>query len=228
MSRIRSPNGLRDLQKRRLADILDLTRLSIGLRHSLAILLLLPLGALLTCAFRSLVGLQTFGTFTPSLLALSFVYSDWRNSALLLVTVLAVGFMSRSGLEKLKLLMVPRLSTILTLVVLCMVFGASALAHWGREMSDGTALVPLVVLTMLIERFHVSEQEDGIGFALTLLCQTLLVAACCYALLSSEALGRLLLTYPELHCVTLGALIWVGRYAGYRVTELWRFRDLVT
>ena len=32
--------------------------------------------------------------------------------------------------------------------------------------------------------------------------------------------------YPELHLFTVAALILLGRYTGYRLTELWRFRDL--
>ncbi len=39
-------------------------------------------------------------------------------------------------------------------------------------------------------------------------------------------MGRTLLFYPELHLFTVAALILVGRYTGYRLTELWRFRDL--
>jgi hypothetical protein len=38
--------------------------------------------------------------------------------------------------------------------------------------------------------------------------------------------GRMLLVHPELHCFTIAALILLGRYSGYRLTELWRFRDL--
>ena len=37
----------------------------------------------------------------------------------------------------------------------------------------------------------------------------------------------ILITYPELHLFTIAALIVLGRYTGYRLTELWRFRDIV-
>ena len=39
--------------------------------------------------------------------------------------------------------------------------------------------------------------------------------------------GALVLTYPEIHFFTIAAFIFLGRYAGYRLTELWRFSDLV-
>ena len=36
-----------------------------------------------------------------------------------------------------------------------------------------------------------------------------------------------MLTYPETHFFTIAVFVVLGRYAGYRLTELWRFRDLV-
>jgi hypothetical protein len=35
------------------------------------------------------------------------------------------------------------------------------------------------------------------------------------------------LVNPEAHFFTIALFILLGRYAGYRLTELWRFRDLV-
>ena len=53
------------------------------------------------------------------------------------------------------------------------------------------------------------------------------MALAIYLLLSSPSLGNLLFYYPELHFFTVVALILMGRYTGYRLTELVRFRDLV-
>ena len=40
-------------------------------------------------------------------------------------------------------------------------------------------------------------------------------------------MGDFVLVYPEAHFFTIAIFILLGRYAGYRLTELWRFRDLV-
>jgi hypothetical protein len=53
--------------------IFDLTRLPISMKKTLSLILLLPTGALITAFFRNLIGIRTFGTFTPTLLALSLV-----------------------------------------------------------------------------------------------------------------------------------------------------------
>ena len=64
-------------------------------------------------------------------------------------------------------------------------------------------------------------------FAAQLAVGTVLVAILCYAVLKWEEVGEFVLTYPEAHFFTIAAFILLGRYAGYRMTELWRFRDLV-
>jgi inner membrane protein involved in colicin E2 resistance len=85
----------------------------------------------------------------------------------------------------------------------------------------------MVILTMMIERFYLTSEEDGTRFALQLLAGTAVVAGCCYAVLRWDEVGDFLLTFPELHFFTIAALIMLGRYTGYRLTELWRFRDMV-
>jgi hypothetical protein len=129
-------------------------------------------------------------------------------------------------LDRLKLLLVPRLGIILTLVVMCMVFSISVLDYFELTPGAQTVLLPMVILTMLVERFYVTTEEDSLHFAVQLLIGTMAMAFVVYALLRWKTVGETLLIYPELHFFTVVALIFVGRYTGYRWTELWRFRDL--
>jgi transglutaminase-like putative cysteine protease len=209
-------------------QILNLKRMPVPMHTVLKILLLLPFAALITAVLRNVVGLQTFGTFSPALLAMSFIYADWRTGLMILVVVVSIGLFGRGFLERLRLLTVPRLSIILTMVILCVVFGVSTLYYFfGPTIGAETVLLPMVIITMLIERFHVSVEEDGMMFTLQLLAGTVLVAIFCFLVLGWERVGDFVLTYPETHFFTIAAFIVLGRYAGYRLTELWRFRDLV-
>jgi 7 transmembrane helices usually fused to an inactive transglutaminase/Transglutaminase-like superfamily len=208
-------------------QILDLTRLPFPMHKVVKLLLLLPFAALITAFVRNVVGVQTFGTFSPALLAMSFIYADWKLGLMILTIVVAVGLLGRTFLERLRLLTVPRLSIILTMVILCVVFGVSSLYYLLPSISADAVLLPMVILTMLIERFHVSVEEDGMIFTLQLTIGTVLVAILCYLVLAWEKIGEWVLTYPEAHFFTIAAFIVLGRYAGYRLTELWRFRDLV-
>jgi transglutaminase-like putative cysteine protease len=220
------PPGVLATGRRTIWEVLDLTRLPLEAHQVMSLILLIPLGALVTALFRTIIGLTTFGTFTPTLLALSFVYADWRTGLFIFAVVLVLGLASRSFLERLKLLVVPRLSVILTVVVLCLAFCISLLDYSHLTPTPQAVLLPLVILTMTIERFFINMEEDGVPTALRRFLLTLLVACCCYLVLRWNTVGYFLLAYPEIHFVTIAALILMGRYTGYRVTELWRFRDL--
>ncbi len=208
-------------------QILNLTRLPVPMHKVMKILLLLPFAALITTILRNVVGLGTFGTFSPALLAMSFIFADLKTGLAILAIVVSVGLVGRTLLERLRLLMVPRLSIILTMVILCVVFGISILYYMLEQPNLEFVLLPMVIMTMLIERFHVSAEEDGLMFTVQLAAGTLLVAVLCYLVLLNKNIGDLVLTYPEIHFFTIAAFIFLGRYAGYRLTELWRFSDLV-
>lgn len=226
-SALRLPSGLGAGRSKHnsLTALADLTRLPLEMHEVLSLILLLPLGGLVTAFFRTIVGIRTFGTFTPSLIALSFVFADWRTGVFVFALVLGVGLVSRSFLDRLKLLMVPRLSTVLTLVVLCIIFCVSLLDMLRLTPGAQAVLLPMVILTMTIERFYLTSEEDGTGFALQLLAGTVVVSLCCYFVLRWGSVGRFLFAFPEAHLVTIAVLILMGRYTGYRLSELLRFRD---
>ena len=198
-------SGTGRLGQRHPVEILDLTRLPLPMHEVLSLILLLPLGALVTSVFRTIIGIRTFGTFTPSLIALSFIFADWRTGVFVFALVVASGLLGRTVLDRLRLLLVPRLSVVLTLVVLCIVFSISLLDYWRYTPSTQAVLLPMVILTMTIERFYVTTEEDGPGFAVLLLLGTILVAFCCYLVLRWRAVGNLLLAFPEVHLFTVAA-----------------------
>jgi transglutaminase-like putative cysteine protease len=223
--RLPPSHGGAGARHRSLLGVLDLTRVPLEMHEVLSLILLLPLGGLITSLFRTIVGIRTYGTFTPTLIALSFVFADWRTGVFVFAVVIVLGLASRSLLERLKLLMVPRLSVVLTVVVLIVVFAVSLLDYLHLTPGAQAVLLPMVILTMTVERFYVTAEEDGGRFALQLLAGTMAVALCCYLALRWAAVGSLLFRFPELHLFTIAALILIGRYTGYRLTELWRFRD---
>jgi hypothetical protein len=206
--------------------IADLPSLPEPLRATIACLLVLPAGVLVTSIIRNMIGFQTFGTLTPSLLAISFLQADAATSMIIFGLVIVSGLGGRALLGRLKLLMGPRLGLVLTFVVLCLAGVIAVMHQRGFNLHAGSILLPLVILTMIVERFYISIEENGPGASLALLASTVAVGAICLALLRWRWLGEMSLAYPEGELPVAAALILVGRYAGYRLTELWRFRAL--
>lgn len=225
--RLAPPEKLLQAEMRRPSQVFDLTRLPVDMHEVMSLMLLLPLGALITAIFRNIIGIRTLGTFAPALLAMSFIYAAWGTGLVILITVLMAGYVGRKLLDRLHLLMVPRSSIVLTIIILFVVFGVSVIDYMAPASGVRAVLLPLVILTILIERFFVTAEEDGTTFAIQLVVGTFVVAAFCYMILSKEQIGQILLIYPELHLFTIAAFVWIGRYSGYRLVELWRFRDMV-
>jgi hypothetical protein len=196
------------------------------MKKTLTLVLLLPAGALITAFFRNIIGLRTFGTFTPTLLALSLVNSDWRIGVIIFFLIMIAGLACRVLLNRLRLLAVPRLGIILTVVVLCLVAAVSVSEYFGVAPTARSILLPVVITTMMIERFFIIIEEDGAKDALKVLLGTVIVAACCFTLLASASLGRFVLTFPEMQLLIAAAFVVIGRYSRYRLSELWRFRDI--
>ena len=203
----------------------SLYRLPIGSQAALRILLILPLGALIISIFRNLVGLRTFGTFMPLLIALALRELSLSLGLSLIGSVIALGIVSRLFLDRLQLLLVPRLGVLLCVVVLAIT--AQSLLGRSYEVKDlfASVLFPVVILTMLIERFSITTAEEGVGAALQRLASSTLIAMCIYPAFRWKLLEHLMFGFPELVISVMGILVVIGGYTGYRLAELWRFRS---
>jgi len=191
------------------------------------ILLLVPVGAFLLVVLRNVIGIKTFGTFMPVLIALAFRETQLLWGIVLFTTLVALGLSIRFYLEHLKLLLVPRLASVLFVVVL-LISVLSVLTHkLGLERGLSVALFPMVILTMTIERMSIVWEERGASEALQQGLGSLLVAALAYLVMTVDYVEHLTFIFPELLLVLLAGILLLGRYSGYRLLELRRFRALV-
>lgn len=191
------------------------------------VLLTVPLGAFLVVILRGFVGIKTFGTFMPVLISLAFRDSGLSVGVLLFVTIVGLGLWIRFLLERLQLLLVPRLGAVLTIVVLLMLTISIVSFHFGMDTGISVALFPMVILAMTIERMSLVWEETGGRDALVQGFGSLIVASACYLVVSNEQLAHLVYVFPELLLVVLAASILAGRYTGYRLLEFWRFRSVL-
>lgn len=205
----------------------SLYRTPLSVQNNLRLLLLMPLGALLVAFFRNLVGLPTFGTFLPILLALSLRTTRLFDGLLLLAVVVGIAVAARVLLNKLRLLVVPRLGVLLCLVVLAM----TGLALAGNELHmaqmSASVLFPVVILTMFVERFSLTMAEEGPRTALKTAGWTVFAAILAYPVFKSELAVHLMFGFPELVFTIMGLLIFLGGYTGYRLMDLRRFSSIV-
>jgi hypothetical protein len=176
---------------------------------------------------RNVVGVRAFGTFMPVLIALAFRETGLVGGLVLFALVVAVGLSFRFYLERLRLMLVPRLTAVVTIVVILMVGLSMISARVGWEVGLSVGLFPMVILAMVIERMSIIWEERGPHDALLEGAGSALIATLAYLAMGLDLVQYLVIVYPELLLVILGATIMLGRYSGYRLSELVRFRDLV-
>ena len=205
-------------------DRWSLFRLPADFQGTFRILILVPIGALMICLLRNIVGFPTFGVFLPVLMALAFRNTGLAYGLGVFWGVVLLGYVVRRQIDKLRLLLVPRLSVILTLVILCIIFFALLGNKIGLREFMAVGLLPFVILTMTIERFFVIMEEAGPREALWTAVGSAGVAVITYKILQLEPLQLTFFVYPELLLVVAAIQVLVGRYTGYRFLELFRFR----
>jgi len=190
------------------------------------VLLMVPLGALVIAFMRVMVGIPTFGTFTPILIALAFRETQLGWGVTLFISILSAGFLVRVGLANLRLLLVPRLACMLIVVIGLMVMMSLFSARLGFTQGLSIALFPMVILTMTIERMSIVWEERGTRETIKETIGTLIVAVCGYYVMTHPHLMHLMFNFPELLLIVLAACMLFGSYNGYRLSELLRFKDL--
>jgi len=191
-----------------------------------SVLLMIPIGALIIVLMRNIVGIDAFGTFMPVLIALSFRETQLLWGVVLFTLLVTLGLSIRFLLERLQLLMVPRLAAVLIVVVLLMMTVSVVSHKLGMETGLSVALFPMVIIAMTIERMSVVWEESGPGDAMRAAVGSLIVACVAYMAMGWDWLEHMIFTFPELLLIVLGAVILLGRYTGYRLSELRRFKPL--
>lgn len=211
------------------ADFLEysLYGLPLQTQQTYQIMIMIPIGVLVILILRNLGGLQTLGTFTPVLIALAFRETQLGFGIVLFTIITALGLSLRSYLEHLKLQMLPRLSVVLTFVVV-LIAVISLLSHkLGLERGLSVALFPMVILTMTIERLSITWEERGGGHAFKVAIGTLFAATLAHLLMTVPELTYFIFTFPAVLLILVGFMLAMGRYRGYRLTELFRFKAFV-
>ncbi|PIW26689.1 MAG: hypothetical protein COW30_13685 [Rhodospirillales bacterium CG15_BIG_FIL_POST_REV_8_21_14_020_66_15] len=203
-----------------------MTSLPLEVQQVYRVLLVVPLGVLLLVILRNVVGLKSFGTFMPVLIALAFRETQLLWGILLFTMIVAIGLAVRLWMENLRLLVVPRLAAVLIVVVGAMAALSIASAQLGLAGGLSVALFPMVILTMTVERMSVIWDERGPRDAVQQGVGSLIVATACYLLMSHPLTEHMFFQFPELLLVVLAVVLLLGRYSGYRLTELYRFRPL--
>lgn len=189
--------------------------------------LMLPIGALVVVLFRNVIGVPTFGTFLPALIAAAAGATGvfWGLVSMLIVLLAVV--VARAAISRLGLLHSPTLAILLAVVVLTMLGTSLAAERAGLMSLAQISYFPIAVMAIASERFYLALVEQGPRSAGKQLAGTLLVVLGCYVVMNSLAVQMIVSGFPEALLLVIAANVYLGRWVGVRVLEMWRFRSLL-
>lgn len=205
---------------------------------TIILLLLFPVVATIVVILRQIVGIKAFGIYTPSIITLAFVFiakeSFWdiKYAIAIYAIVLFVGMAMRYVLKKLRLLYLPRVAINLTVVSFSVLFTLAIAGYFGRTGFASTAIFPILVIIMLVEKFVTVQIENGNRTAIILAIETLFIALIGYTILSpttpvGEYIISFTLLYPLVVLLIIPFNIFIGKWTGLRLNEYFRFRDVL-
>lgn len=186
-------------------------------------ILLLPIGALVVCILRILVGLRTSGTFMPVLIALAFIQTSLLTGLIGFLLVVAIGLMIRSYMSHLNLLLVARISaviiTVITIIALFSVFSYTVGLTEGLKIT----FFPMIILSWTVERMSILWEEEGWHEVAVQGFGSLATAVAAYLAMTNPWIRHLSFNFIGLQFVALALIMLIGSYSGYRLLELRRF-----
>lgn len=196
-------------------------------QNTFKLLLLVPLGALVVVIMRVIVGLKTSGTFMPILLSMAFIETSLLPGIMMFILVVTMGLIVRSYLSHLNLLLVARISSVLIVVVGIMAFVAILSHKLELEYATSITFFPIIILAWTIERMSIIWEEDGSKEVFLQGSGSLIVSIIAYFAMTNSVLSFITFNFPEVLLAVLGLIILLGRYSGYRLSELYRFKSMV-
>ena len=195
--------------------------------NTIVLLLMLPVIATIISLLKQVVGITTFGLYTPAIITLSFLALGLKFGLTILIIILVTGAILRKALERMRLLHIPRIAIIFTIstfiILLMLAFGT----YLGIQELATIAVFPMLIMTTLAEKFVSAQSGKGVYAAILLMLETTVVSLICYWVVEWQYLQNLMLSYPEIILLLILVNLGLGRWTGLRVFEYIRFREVM-
>ena len=187
-------------------------------------IVLIPLGAFVVVIMRNVIGIPTLGTFMPVLLALALLEIKPVQGILMFAILVGAGLWFRFLLSRMNLLVVPRVAACVVIVTLLMMLMGVISHQLGFSVGIKITLFPMIIIAWTLERMSLIWEEEGKRSAFVQVSGSVFVAVCAYYFMRVSQIQYWAFYFPEMLLVLLAGILLIGRYTGYRISELIRFK----
>jgi len=195
---------------------------------TLVLVLILPIIVTVIAFFRQVIGIKAFGIYTPAIITFALLATNQiKYGITIFLTVIIVGTFTRFVLKKIRLLYLPRVAIMITVVgfsILLLLFVGGTFNRTGLA---SVSIFPILIMITLVEKFVAVQIEKGGRTAVILAFETLLISVIGYYITSWHFLISAILQYPWISLLTIPINIFLGKWTGLRISEYFRFRQIL-
>ena len=195
--------------------------------ETLYLILALPFIATLIAAFRQLIGVKSFGIYTPLVLTFAFWAIGIKYGIAIFLVIFLTGTAVRYILRNFRLLYMPRMAIVLTVISLAILTLLAIGGYLNKSGLASTSILPILILITLIEKFISTQVEKGFRTAALLSVETLIISIAGYYFIIWDQFRNLVLEHPEYILLLFVFNIFLGKWTGIRLSEYLRFREVI-
>ncbi|MDE0836871.1 MAG: gonadoliberin III-like protein, partial [Akkermansiaceae bacterium] len=158
------------------------------------------------------------------LLALALLEINPVQGIIMFSILVGAGLWFRFLLSRMNLLVVPRVAACVVIVTLLMMLMGVISFQLGFSVGIKITLFPMIIIAWTLERMSLIWEEEGKRSAFSQVFGSIVVAVCAYYFMKVSQIQYWAYYFPELLLVLLAVILLIGRYTGYRLSELIRFK----
>lgn len=191
------------------------------------LILALPFVATLIAIFRQIIGVKSFGIYTPLVLTFAFWATDIKYGLAIFIVILLTGTVVRYALKNFRLLYLPRMAIVLTAISLSILSLLVVGGYLNKTGLASTSILPILIMITLIEKFISAQVEKGLRTATMLSIETVIISIVGYYFIIWDVFRDIVLDHPEYILFLFVANIFLGRWTGLRLSEYLRFKEII-
>lgn len=194
--------------------------------NTVYLLLALPFVATLIAGFRQVIGIKSFGIYAPLVLTFAFWATGLKYGLAIFFVILSTGTAMRYFLKKVRLLYMPRMAIVLTVISVAALLLLALGGYLHRFGLASVSILPILIMITLIEKFISAQVEKGFRTAAFLSLETVFISVAGYAFIIWPAFRSFVLDFPEYLLGLILVNVLLGKWTGLRLAEYLRFRNV--
>jgi len=197
-------------------------------QETLVLLLMLPIVATIIAFARQVIGVKGFGIYTPLIISFAFMATGLKYGLVLFLTILLVGTITRLVVKEFRLLYLPRMAIVLIIVAIAVIAIFPLGTYFGQSGLITISILVILIMITLVEKFVAAQIERGARGAIILTTETLFLSVISFWIISWSWFQEFVFTYPLwIILAAILANILLGKWTGLRLTEYFRFREVI-